>query len=195
MAEWYHNDVQRFHDLYEKKKNDPSYGFMYHQYAEGVAYYNWKVFCVKQKWSAGILSFTCIMWLVIEGTGGTGGKGAGNLGEWQDNCERPFAPITAQIKGAAFKYQMHCYNKNQGQQPAPEAESSSSVSSSTVAQQPAAQEEEKGQVFEGIRLRLLHCLLRCSTTQDVSHLATHATPVLARSFYMNPRPLPFSMLC
>ena len=54
MADWYHNDVPKFLDLYEKKKGDPLYGFMYDQHADGVAYYNWKVFCVKQKWSQGV---------------------------------------------------------------------------------------------------------------------------------------------
>lgn len=57
MAEWYHNDVPRFLEVYEKKKGDPQYGFMYDQHAEGVAYYNWMVFCMKQKWGPGVYLF------------------------------------------------------------------------------------------------------------------------------------------
>jgi hypothetical protein len=54
MADWYHNNVPKFLELYNSKREDSHYGFMYDQLAEGVAYYNWKIFCVKQKWSPGI---------------------------------------------------------------------------------------------------------------------------------------------
>eukprot|EP00996_Jenningsia_fusiforme_P003723 NODE_451_length_2239_cov_22.025114_g417_i0.p1 GENE.NODE_451_length_2239_cov_22.025114_g417_i0~~NODE_451_length_2239_cov_22.025114_g417_i0.p1 ORF type:complete len:206 (+),score=24.68 NODE_451_length_2239_cov_22.025114_g417_i0:48-665(+) len=55
MSDWYTNNVEKFLEVYNKKREDSQYGFMYDQHAEGVAYYNWRIFCVKQKWSPGLL--------------------------------------------------------------------------------------------------------------------------------------------